>query len=300
MRNNNKKTFDGGINMPEYLLILIRSLFSFIFLLVICRILGKRQVSQLTFFDYVVGITIGSIAAQLAVDQNVKLLNGVIALCVWGGISLIIALLALKSYVFSAMVGGKPTIIIENGKIQEKNLKKSKLSVEQLMLNLRQENAFKLADVELAVFETNGQVSVMKKSDSEPLTPKLLGIAVEQEKRAYIFIRDGVIQEQSLESAGYSKEWLYGEIQKQGATHFKDIYVAQMDSKGNLYVDLKNDKKLEPPSNARQVVAAQLKKIQADLDMYALDTENNEAAQLFMRQSDKVRMLNEKLAPYLK
>jgi len=286
--------------MPEYLLILIRSLFSFIFLLVICRILGKQQVSQLTFFDYVVGITIGSIAATLSVDQNVKLLNGIIALGVWGGISLIIALLALKSYGFEVLVGGKPTVIIENGKIQEKNLKKSKLSLEQLMLNLREKNAFRLADVELAIFETNGQVSVMKKSDSDPVTPKLLGLAVEQEKRAYIFIKDGVIQEQSLESAGYSKEWLYGEIQKQGATNFKDIYVAQMDSKGNLYVDLKNDKKLEPPSNARQIVAAQLKKIQADIDMYVLDTENHEAAQLFMRQSEKIQVLNEKLAPYLK
>ncbi|GGE39125.1 hypothetical protein GCM10011391_17410 [Pullulanibacillus camelliae] len=286
--------------MPEYLLILMRSLFSFVFLLIICRILGKQQVSQLTFFDYVVGITIGSIAATLSVDQNVKILNGVISLGIWGGVSLLIALLALKSRIFEILVGGKPTVIIENGKIQEKNLQKAKLSVEQLMLNLREKNAFKLADVELAVFETNGQVSVMKKSDNEPITPKLLGMAVEQEKRPYIFIRDGVVQEQSLESAGYSKEWLYGEIQKQGASNFKDVYVAQMDSKGNLYVDLKNDKKLEPASNARQVVAAQIKKVKADLDMYALDTENQEATQLFMQQAEKVQSLNEALAPYLK
>ena len=285
--------------MPEYMLILLRSVFAFIFLLIICRILGKQQISQLTYFDYITGITIGSITANLSVNPNVKFVSGLTSLLVWGLLPFVIALLAMTSRSFASLVGGRPTIIIENGKINEKNLKKAKLSVDQLMLNLREKNAFKVADVELAVFETNGKMSVMKKSDLQPITPKILGLKLEQEKRPYVLISNGKVHEKTLEQAGYSKEWLYGEVQKQGANDFKDVYLAQIDSKGNLYVDLKNDQKIEPSTNAREMVAAQLKKIKADLDMYALDTENPEAKSLFQQQAKKIEAMNQQLEPYL-
>ncbi|GGH78810.1 uncharacterized membrane protein YcaP (DUF421 family) [Pullulanibacillus pueri] len=286
--------------MPEYLLILLRSLIAFVFLFIICRMLGKQQISQLTFFDYVVGITIGSIAANLSVNPSVKITSGIMSLLVWGIIPIIFAFMTLKSRSFATLIGGKPTVIIENGQVNEKNLKKSKLSVEQLMLNLREQNAFKLSDVELAVFETNGKMSVMKKSDQQPITPKILGMTLEQEKRPYVLIRDGQVQDKALEQFGYTKEWLYGEVQKQGAIDFKDVYIAQIDSKGNLYVDLKNDQKNEQPSNERKIVAAQLKKIKADLDMYALDTENQEAKNLFKQQAQTIDNMNKQLEPYLK
>ncbi|MGV3487648.1 MAG: DUF421 domain-containing protein, partial [Tuberibacillus sp.] len=244
--------------MAEYQLIAIRSIFSFLFLLIICRILGKQQISQLTFFDYIVGITIGSIASSLSVDQNIKILNGIASLLVWGALSLVVAFLTMKSRMFSTIVAGQPTILIENGKINEKNLKKSKLTLDQLMVNLRKKNAFKIADVELAVFETNGELSVMKKSDYEPITPKVLGMQLEKEKRPYIVIQDGMVNDNMLQSAGYTKEWLYGEIQKHGAKTFSDVFVAQVDSKGNLYVDLYDDKKPTETPSARKIVAAQL------------------------------------------
>ena len=156
------------------------------------------------------GITIGSIAASLSVDQNIKITNGIAGLAVWGILSLVVAFLVLKSRVFSILVAGQPTILIENGKINEKNLFKSKLTLDQLMENLRDKNAFKIADVELAVFETNGRVSVMKKSDNEPITPKILGMQLEKETRPYIVLQDGLVIDERLQAAGYTKEWLYG------------------------------------------------------------------------------------------
>lgn len=285
--------------MAEYQLILLRSLFSFIFLLLICRLLGKQQISHLSFFDYIVGITIGSIAASLSVNQNVKITNGVAGLLVWGVLSVLLSFLAMKSRVFSNIVAGKPTILIEDGKVNEKNLRKSKLTLGQLMLNLRDKNAFKLSDVELAVFETNGQISVMKKNELDPVTPKLLGMQIEKEKRPYVLIQDGKVVDKALESSGYTKEWLFGEIQKQGANDFTDVFVAQVDTKGNLYVDFYDDQ-IQPPENStRQIVRAQLKKVKADLMMYALDTENKDAKAVYQQQSQAIEQLEKRVGPYL-
>lgn len=285
--------------MPEYQLIFLRSLFSFIFLLIICRILGKQQISQLTFFDYIVGITIGSVAASLSLDQNIKITNGIMSLIVWGFFPVILVFLSLKSHTFATLLGGKPTVLIENGKINEKNLKKMRITLDQLMLNLRENNAFKLSDVELALFETNGKVSVMKKSDNEPITPKILGMQLEKEKRPFLLIQDGVVIDKNLQSAGYTQEWLYGEIQKHGAKTFSDVFAAQIDSKGNLYVDLYDDKKPTESASARKIVAAQLNKIIADLRVYELGTDNTEAKAMYQAQLNKVEGMVKSLSPYL-
>lgn len=286
--------------MAEYQLIFMRSLFAFIILLIICRILGKQQISQLTFFDYIVGITIGSIASSLSVDQNIKITNGLMSLIVWGGLPVIIAFLSIKSRAMAMFFAGTPMILIENGKINEKNLRKSKLTLDQLMLNLRQKNVFKLSDVELAVFETNGEVSVMKKTDQQPITPKVLGMQLEADRRPYLLIQDGKVIEKQLQQSGYTKEWLFGEIQKQGAQEFKDVFVAQVDSKGNLYVDLYDDQKTPQASSARPLVAAQLHKILADLNAYALSTENEEAKRMYREQYEKMKALERRVAPFLK
>jgi uncharacterized membrane protein YcaP (DUF421 family) len=286
--------------MAEYQLIFLRSLFSFLFLLIICRILGKQQISQLTFFDYIVGITIGSVAASLSVDQNIKISNGIASLIVWGFFPMILVFLSLKSHTFATLLAGKPTVLIENGKINEKNLKKMRITLDQLMLNLREQNAFKLSDVELALFETNGKVSVMKKSDNEPITPKILGMQLEKEKRPHLLIQDGVIIDKNIQSAGYTQEWLYGEVQKHGAKTFSDVFAAQIDSKGNLYVDLYDDKKPTETANARQIVSAQLNKIIADLHVYELGTENSEAKAMYHTQLQKVKDMVNALTPYLK
>lgn len=286
--------------MAEYQLTFLRSIFSFVFLLIICRILGKQQISQLTFFDYVVGITIGSVAASLSVDQNIKITNGIMSLIVWGFFPLLLVFLSLKSRMISILLDGKPTVLIENGKINEDNLKKTRLTLDQLMMNMREKNVFKLADVELALFETNGKVSVMKKTDNEPITPKVLGMKLEKEKRPFMLLEDGTVIEKNLQAAGYTQEWLYGEIQKHGAKTFSDVFAAQIDSKGNLYVDLYDDKKPTASANARKIVEAQLNKIIADLHVYELGTENPDAKAMFKTQAAEVEKMVKKLSPYLK
>lgn len=227
--------------MPELIVIVIRSLISFIVLLLLTRLMGKRQVSQLTFFDYIVGITIGSIAAEMSFDQNVRIINGITSLLIWGLIPFILAIISLKSRTFQQLIDGKPTIIIKNGEILEKSMKKVFLSIEELMLLLREKNIFKISDVEIAILETNGQLSVLKKTSQQPVTPQMLKMVLKQEKAPTLLIVDGQILYKNLATLGYSEEWLMKEIRKQGATNTDEVFLAQVSSDGELFVDLYED-----------------------------------------------------------
>ncbi|MCU9602150.1 YetF domain-containing protein [Pallidibacillus thermolactis] len=227
--------------MPELIVIVIRSLISFIVLLLLTRLMGKRQVSQLTFFDYIVGITIGSIAAEMSFDQNVRIINGITSLLIWGLIPFILAIISLKSRIFQQLIDGKPTIIIKNGEILEKSMKKVFLSIDELMLLLREKNIFKISDVEIAILETNGQLSVLKKTSQQPVTPQMLKMVLKQEKAPTLLIVDGQILYKNLATLGYSEEWLMKEIRKQGATNTNEVFLAQVSSDGELFVDLYED-----------------------------------------------------------
>lgn len=224
--------------MPELTLILLRSIAAFLVLFLMARIMGKKQISQLTFFDYCVGITIGSIAATMSVDQNVKALNGITSLLVWGLFPTILAYFGMKSNTFSNITDGKPTVLIENGEILEKNMRKNLLNMNELMLLLRENSVFKVADVEMAVLETNGQLSVLLKTDKQPMNANMKGIQVQSEHGPSILIMDGKTMKKTLVKLGYTEEWLRSEVQKQGANDISDVFFAQIDSNDQLYVDL--------------------------------------------------------------
>lgn len=227
--------------MPEYVVILIRSVIAFFVLLVLTRIMGKKQLSQLTFFDYIVGITIGSIAATMSVDQNVKISNGLISLTIWGLIPILLGYLGLKSRVFTRLTDGRPSIIIREGKVLEDEMKRNQLAIEELMMQLREKGVFKLDDVEMAVFETNGELSVMRKTEADPITASLLGMKVKNEHAPTLLIVDGHILLENLNLLNLDKQWLTKEIKKQGAYDVKDVFIAQVDANKQLYVDLYQD-----------------------------------------------------------
>lgn len=224
--------------MPELVLILIRSIVAFLLLFIMTRIMGKKQISQLTFFDYCVGITIGSIAATMSVDQNVKALNGLMSLIVWGLFPIIFAYLGMKSNTFSNITDGKAIILIEKGKIIEKNMRKNLLNINELMLLLREKNVFNISDVEVAVLETNGRLSVLLRTDQQPISASMLGVHVKKEHVPSILIMDGKMMKKSMEKIGYTEERLRNEIKKQGAHDISDVFLAQFDSRGQLYIDL--------------------------------------------------------------
>jgi uncharacterized membrane protein YcaP (DUF421 family) len=264
------------------------------------RVMGKKQISHLTFFDYCVGITIGSIASSMAVDQNIKISNGLMALLVWGLFPIVLGYIGLKSKLFLQITDGKSDMVIENGKILEKNLMKNQLAVKELMLLLREQGVFNVQDVEMAVFETNGQLSILKKSEEQPVTPRILQTPVERDHGPTIIISDGHVMKNSLKKLGYTKEWLLGEIQAQGALKFQDVFLAQVDSKGNVYVDLYSDDLKKEVVQQRPLVGSTLKKLQADFESFALQTDNPAAKQMYTEQAEKLQKVLDNITDYLK
>jgi len=227
--------------MPEFIQMALRSVAAFIILLFMTRLMGKKQISQLTFFDYVVGISIGSIAAAISFDRTLPILNGLASLLVWSLFPILLGYLTMKSYKIRMIIEGSPSVLIKNGKVHEENLVKNRLTIDELMLLLRQKNAFKLADVEFAVLETDGNLSVLKKSDSKPIMPKDINLFKINEREPRIILMDGHVMEKTLDELGYSKEWLKDEIRKKGVNDFRDIFLAQIDGNGNIYIDLYKD-----------------------------------------------------------
>jgi len=286
--------------VPELVLILIRSIGAFLLLFLMTRIMGKKQISQLTFFDYCVGITIGSIAATMSVDQNVKALNGLASLLIWGVFPIILAYAGMKSFTFSNLTDGKADILIQNGKVLEKNMRRNLMNLNELMLLLREKGVFKISDVEMAVFETNGQLSIMLKTEQQPISPQTLNIPVEKEHGPAILVMDGKVMKKSLKDRGYTIEWLDEEVQKQGAEDIKDVFLAQIDSRGVMYVDLYEDNLKQTAAEERPLLAANLKKIQADLESFALETKHPEAKKMYTEQAERLQKILDNVLPYLK
>ncbi|GAA4722905.1 DUF421 domain-containing protein [Brevibacillus fulvus] len=285
--------------MPEYILILIRAVLAFFVLMAMTKLMGNKQISHLTFFDYVVGITIGSIAASLSSDQGIKILNGLVGILVWAIFPIVISLVNFKSYKFRRLTDGHPTVLVENGMILEQNMAQARLTTDELMLYLREKNAFQLADVEFAVLETNGNVSVLLKKDAQPVTAKMLNLAVKEEHAPRIVIMDGVIMQKTLQKLGFTAEWLLGEIRKQGAKNPEDVFLGQITSDGQLYVDLKQDKLKGKPVPAQQLMADELRKVQAMLEKLALGTRSRTAKTMYQKNVKRVKQLQSLLAPYL-
>lgn len=285
--------------MPQWIEIALRTLVSVIVLFLLTKLLGKRQVTQLSVFEYITGITIGSLAAYVSLDLEANWYLGIVSLSVWVAVSLGIEYLQIKSKTMRDWVDGKATILIRNGKILEDNLKKEKLTSDELLSLLRNKNAFNIADVEFAMMEPSGEVSVLLKSENQPFTPKMLGVKTAPEHEPQTLIMDGQVMEQPLASIGRDKKWLSEQLTQLGVKAVQDVYLAQIDSFGDIYVDLFNDQiKITVPQKRANTLAT-LKKCEADLELFCLATEDENAKQMYWQCSRSVKHIIEKIRPLL-
>jgi uncharacterized membrane protein YcaP (DUF421 family) len=229
------------MNLSIIFVVVIRSFIAFFSLLILVRLMGKQQVAELTFFDYVVGITIGSIASTLSVQVNQNTTATLAGMTVWIALPLLLGYLCVHNVWIRKVVEGEATVVIENGKILEKNLRKIRLTIDDLISELRTQGVFNISDVEFALFESNGKLSIQKKSQKQPLTPSDLNVSTQYDGLPTNLIEDGVILTSALRSLNLSKAWLQYQLNKQNIQDINQISLAQLDTKGNLYVDLKGD-----------------------------------------------------------
>lgn len=228
--------------MSESLVVAVRAVMAFFTLLIMTRLLGKKQLSQLTFFEYIIGITVGSIASSMTVDLTSQALPHWIGLIVWVLLAYGLEIIALRSRYLAKLLDGEPVVLIHNGKVLERNMAATRFRMADLMEQIRQQNVFNVADVEFAILETGGQVSVLKKADRQPVTPRDLKIQVQYSGIPTELIVDGVVIEQNLKQVNLDQKWLKQELAKLGLTDPKQVMYGALDTSGKLYVDTYHDR----------------------------------------------------------
>jgi uncharacterized membrane protein YcaP (DUF421 family) len=284
--------------MPGWTDTLIRSFIFLTLLFFITKILGKKQISELSFFEYVSGITIGSIAGEAIAGLEKNMYHGMFAILIFGLITLLFDYLAIKSKTIRDFIDGRGTVLIKDGKILEENLKKEKYTIDELAALLRQKDIFRVADVEFAVLEPRGNLSTLLKRENRPLTPKDVHLTMPNEKEPQTLIMDGSILDEALRSAGKSRGWLKTELAKLEVT-LDNVFLGQVDSYGELTIDLYDDKLQVPSPNGRPLLLATLKKTQADLEIFSLGSEDETAKMMYKKNSLLVQEAIDTLTPYL-
>ncbi|SDQ65882.1 DUF421 domain-containing protein [Virgibacillus salinus] len=284
--------------MPGWVEILIRSLSLLIALFFITKMLGKKQMSQLDIFQYITGIVIGSIVATHVTDLTTQFEYALIALSVWFFIPFGLEYIALKSKRVRDFTQGKGTVFIQNGRILEENLKKERYTTDDLLEELRNNNMYKAADVEFAVLEPTGKVNVLPKKENQPVTVKDIGLKPAPEKEPQTVVMDGHALLEPLSNASLNTNWLETELDKMDVS-IENVFLGQVDSDGQLTVDLYDDKITVPSPSEKPLLLAAMKKSQADLELFALASENQETKNMYEKNSQKMQEAIDKVSPYL-
>lgn len=288
-----------NINIPEWPLVIIRSLCVLIVLFAITKWLGKRQIAQLSFFEYIAGMTIGDIAAEVSTGLEQNFFHGISSMLVFAVIPFFAGLISLKNKTVRDFVEGKSTIFIKDGKVLEDNLKKEKYTSDELLELLRKKDVFNIADVEFAILEPSGELNVLLKKDRQPLTAKDIGLKLPNEKETHTIIMDGNIIDEPLAASGHNRAWVRTELEKIGVA-IDNVFIGQVDSYGQLTVDIYNDKIQMPSPQDKPLLLASLKKCHADLELFSLETKSSIAANMYANNAKKLEEILNRVTYLLK
>lgn len=229
-----------NIDFKELLDVTIRAISSLVTLFLVTKMLGKKQVSQLSLFDYVIGISIGNFAAEMTINLESKEINGIWAVVLFGLFAYTISYLTMKSIVLRRFFMGTPTILIQDGKILEKNLKKMKFDINDMLEEIRSAGYFDLSQVEYAILEANGEVSILPKSEYRPLTPKDMKVKVDKEGLCCNLIIDGKIMHNNLKNINKNEKWLDKALKVKGYSDISKILLATVDFNEKIVVYERN------------------------------------------------------------
>ena len=228
--------------MSDFLNICFRTILVLIILFFITKMMGKKQISELNFFDYVVGITIGSIAADISLDIEKDMIAGIAALFIYGFISYIISFVSIKSILARRFFIGVPTVLVEKGKIIESGLKKSKIDVNDLLMEARENGYFNLDEIDYALMEVNGNISFLPKEKEKPVTKKDMKIKCNNEGLTVNAIIDSKNMVNNMKAINKDKEWLDHELKVNGYDNYDNILLAMINNNYKVTIYEKNVK----------------------------------------------------------
>lgn len=221
------------------LIVILRSVILYAVVLIVMRIMGKRQIGQLQPFELVITIIISELAAVPMQDTGIPLIYGIVPILILMLAQILLSFLSLKSVKARAVICGKPSILIEDGNIMEKELSKLYFNINDLLEQLRVKGYPDIKDVEFAILETEGQLSVIPKSDKRPVTPQDLSLHVDQEKLPITLIIDGELVKENLPVAKMNENMLKEALDRYGISGYNQVLFAGLDSSGIFFYQKK-------------------------------------------------------------
>lgn len=216
---------------------LLRLPIVYLVLLIATRIMGKREIGQLSSIDFVVAIVVAELATLPITDINFPLLQSLVPITLLTALQVITSLLCLKSNNFRQFLYGKPNILISKGEMQIKEMRKARYNIDDLLTQLRQRDVFDISEVEHAVLETSGDLTVILKKAKRPLTKEdLFPADYPLESMPLTLITDGIVNQKGLREAHLSTDWLWEKLHENGISEAKEVFFASLSSDGNIYL----------------------------------------------------------------
>lgn len=222
--------------------IIMRSITSYIILLILGRLIGRKLISRITFFDFLVGVTLGSVAVRMALGSEDSLFLAIVSAGIITILVVVTDYLHIKSFKFRKLVDGEEILLIKDGKILDYNLRKARITINDLIMQLREKDIFNVEDVEFAVMESDGELSVLPKPNKQAITTGDLNISTTYKGLTSNIIIDGEIIHDNLKRTNYDEQWLIKQLKTHNIKYVKDVFYAGLDSAGNLYVSPKTKK----------------------------------------------------------
>ncbi|MBS3969835.1 MAG: DUF421 domain-containing protein [Clostridia bacterium] len=224
------------------LIIFARTIILFLLVMIVIRVMGKRQIGELQPFELVLAIMIAELATVPMEDKEIPLINGIIPILTLLLLQVLITFISLKSDRLRGVISGTPSVLIENGKIIESELSKLRYNLTDLLEQMRLKNFPNIADVEYAILETSGELSIIPKSQKRPVTPEDLKIPTSYEGLSLPLIMDGHVKLNNLQKLNLDTKWLNAELNKFGINSTTEVLLASLDTKGELYIQKKGTK----------------------------------------------------------
>lgn len=219
--------------MNDLLNVTLRAILSLVTLFLVTKMLGKKQVSQLSLFDYVIGISIGNFAAEMTINLDSSVLHGTVAVIIFGLIAYIISIGTMKSIILRRFFSGIPTVLIEDGKFLKEGLKKVKFDINDFLEQAREQGYFDISEIAYAVMESSGKISILPKSEYNTVINKDMKIKKEKASMPANIIIDGNLMKENLQKYGKNKKWLEQKLKSKNKK-IEDIFLATLDKNENL------------------------------------------------------------------
>ncbi|GAF65365.1 hypothetical protein BTS2_2263 [Bacillus sp. TS-2] len=270
--------------MPGWVEVIIRSIVGIGLLLIFTKLLAKKPMGELSAFEFALLAGLLIITSVSSIMLSIPPVLALVSILIWGLFAISLPMISVKSSKFNHFLNGQGITVIKDGKVLEDQLSKQHLTSSELMRKLRKKNIFQFADVEFALLETNGELNVLLKNQKKQ---QANFPSIKKSKQPEIVIEDGKMIDKGLTARKLNRDWLQTELAKMDVA-LENVFIGQIDQNGQLYVDLFDDSIKVAEPTVLPLLKAQLKKVEADLELFALDTEHPQAKQMYSWSSKQM------------